>query len=147
MLRSVVVGAFNEYQDLSRRFLPGWLRIHSGKRFPFLDGSLDRTPTGTLNLQPGELVRIKSREAIIATLDTSNRNRGMKFDAEMLMYCGRQARVLGRLERIIDEPTGRMVHLKNPCIVLEDVICAGDFHRLCPRGTYPYWREIWLERV
>jgi hypothetical protein len=147
VLRSVVVGAFNEYQDLSRRFLPGWLRIHSGKRFPFLDGSLDRTPTGTLNLQPGELVRIKSREAIIATLDTSNRNRGMKFDAEMLMYCGRQARVLGRVERIIDEPTGRMVHLKNPCIVLEDVICAGDFHRLCPRGTYPYWREIWLERV
>jgi hypothetical protein len=65
----------------------------------------------------------------------------------MLKYCGRQARVLGRVERIIDEPTGRMMELKNPCIVLEDVVCIGDFHRLCPRGTYPYWREIWLERV
>ena len=55
--------------------------------------------------------------------------------------------MLGRVERIIDEPSGRMLDLKNPCIVLEDVICTGDYHRLCPRGTYPYWREIWLERV
>jgi hypothetical protein len=40
-----------------------------------------------------------------------------------------------------------MMHLKNPCIMLEDVICAGAYHRYCPRGIYPYWREIWLERV
>ena len=147
VLRTVVVGAFNEYQDLSVKLLPRWLRIHEGKRFPFLDGTLRRTPTETLDLQPGELVRIKSKEEIVKTLDTGNRNRGMKFDAEMLKYCGRQARVVGRVERIIDEPTGRMLELKNPCIVLEDVICPGDYHRLCPRGTYPYWREIWLERV
>jgi hypothetical protein len=147
VLRSVVVGFFNEYQDLSRRFLPTWLRIHGGKRFPVLDGKLHRTPTGTLNLQPGELVRIKSKEEIISTLDTGNRNRGMKFDVEMLKYCGRQARVLGRVERIIEESTGRIMELKNPCILLEDVICTGDYHRLCPRGTYPYWREIWLERA
>ena len=147
VLRSVVVGAFNEYQDLSVKLLPRWLRIHGGKRFPFLDGTLRRTPTETLDLQPGELVRIKSKEEIVRTLDTGNRNRGMRFDAEMLRYCGRQARVVGRVERIIDEPSGRMLELKNPCIVLEDVICLGDYHRLCPRGTYPYWREIWLERV
>jgi hypothetical protein len=147
VLRSVVIGAFNEYQDLSIRFLPRWLRIHQGKRFPFLDGAQRRTPTGALDLRPGELVRVKSKEEIVGTLDGNNRNRGMKFDAEMLKYCGRQARVLGRVERIIDEPTGRMLELKNPCILLEDVICTGDFHRLCPRGTYPYWREIWLERV
>jgi hypothetical protein len=147
VLRSVLVGAFNEYQDLSARFLPRWLRIHHGKRFPFLDGALRKTPTGTLGLQPGDLVRIKSKEEILKTLDESNRNRGMRFDAEMLMYCGRQARVVGRVGRIIDEATGRMMELKNPCIVLEDVICMGAFHRLCPRGTYQYWREIWLERV
>jgi hypothetical protein len=147
VVRSVLVGAFNEYQDLSVRLLPRWLRIHQGKRYPFLDGAQRRTPTGTLDLQPGELVRIKSKEEIVKTLDTRNRNRGMKFDAEMLRYCGRQARVVGRVERIIDEASGRMMELKNPCIVLEDVICRGDYHRLCPRGTYPYWREIWLERV
>jgi hypothetical protein len=92
-------------------------------------------------------VRVKPIEAIITTLDTSNRNRGMTFDPEMKKYCGRQARVLRRVDRIIDEKTGRMLKLKNPCIILQDVICTSDFHRLCPRGIYPYWREIWLERV
>jgi hypothetical protein len=147
MLRSVIVGFFNEYQDLSRKFLPRWLRIHDGARFPFIDGTLQKTPSETLDLQPGELVRIKSKEEIVGTLDTGNRNRGMKFDPEQLKFCGRQARVLGRVEQIIDEKSGKMMHLKNPCIVLEGVICPGEYHRLCPRGTYPYWREIWLERV
>jgi hypothetical protein len=147
MIRAVLVGLFNEYQDFSRRYVPRPLRIHGGKRFPFLDGALTKTPLERLDLQPGELVRVKSKEAIVATLDTSNRNRGMTFDAEMLQYCGRQARVLRRVNRIIDEPTGRMMELRNPCIILEDVICTSDYHRLCPRGIYPYWREIWLERV
>jgi hypothetical protein len=144
---SVAVGVFNEYQDFSRRYVPKWLRIHRGKRFPFIDGSLQKTPLEALDLQPGELVRVKSKEEIVATLDTRNRNRGMSFDAEQLKYCGRTARVLRRVNRIIDEPTGRMMELKNPCIILEDVICTSDFHRQCPRGIYPYWREIWLERV
>src|SRR6266540_4044658 len=81
------------------------------------------------------------------TVDANNRNRGMSFDAEMLKYCGRQARVLRRVDRIIDEPSGRMMRLKNPCIILEDVICTSGVHRLCPRAIYPYWREIWLQRV
>jgi hypothetical protein len=92
-------------------------------------------------------VEIKSKDEIVQTLDASNRNRGMTFDPEMLKYCGRRARVLRRVERIIDEKTGRMLHLRNPCIILQDVICTSDYHRLCPRGIYPYWRELWLRRV
>ncbi len=146
-IRCLCIGVFNEFQDWSRRFLPWPLRIRGGLRLPFIEGKLATTPHATLDLQPGELVRVKSRKAIVETLDTGNRNRGMTFDAEMLKYCGRQARVLRRVERLIDERTGRMVHLKNPCIVLQGVVCTADYHRLCPRGVYPYWREIWLERV
>jgi predicted DNA-binding antitoxin AbrB/MazE fold protein len=143
----VLIGAFNEFQDLTRRFLPSWLRIRGGKRFPLIEGELTKTPLERLDLRPGERVRVKSREEIVRTLDRSNRNRGMTFDAEMLRYCGRQATVLQRVERIIDDKTGRMTRLRNPCIVLEGVVCTADYHRLCPRGIYPYWREIWLERV
>jgi hypothetical protein len=146
-VRSVLVGAFNEYQDFSRRHLPAPLRIRSGRRVPLIQGQQRKTPHETLDLRPGELVRVKPIEAIIETLDTNNRNRGMTFDAEMKKYCGRQARVQRRVERIIDEKTGRMLHLRNPCIILQDVICTSDYHRVCPRGIYPYWREIWLERV
>jgi hypothetical protein len=143
---AVAVGAFNEYQDASRK-LPAPLRIKGGERYPYLRGRLERTPDERTGLQPGDLVRVKSREAIEATLDTANRNRGMTFDAEMLKYCGRQARVLRRVEQIIDEATGRMLHFANPCIVLEGAVCTGDYHRVCPRSIYPYWREIWLEKV
>ena len=147
MIRSVCVGLFNEFQDLSRKVLPERLRLWGGKRFPFIEGRLKKTPEASLGLEPGELVRVKSKEAIVKTLDVHNRNRGMSFDAEMLKYCGRQARVLRRVEQIIDERSGKMMRFKNPCIILEDVICTSDYHRLCPRGIYPYWREIWLERV
>jgi hypothetical protein len=74
-------------------------------------------------------------------------NRGMSFDGEMVRYCGREFRVLRRVEQIIDEATGKMLRFKNPCVVLEGVTCIAAYHRLCPRGIYPYWREIWLERV
>lgn len=146
LIRSLCVGIFNEYQDASQR-LPKPLRIRGGKRYPFIDGALQKTPHQSLDLRPGELVRVKSKEEIVRTLDVNNRNRGMSFDAEMLKYCGRQARVLRRVDRIIDELTGRMMRLKNPCIILEGVICTSDYHRLCPRSIYAYWREIWLERV
>jgi hypothetical protein len=146
-IRALAVGMFNEYQDLSRRFLPGRLRIRGGRRLPFIDGRLERTPDGTLDLQPGELVRIKSRQEIESTLDRNNGNRGLSFDPEMLWYCGREARVLRRVERTIDERTGKLLHLKRPCIVLEGVTCRGAYHRCCPRADYPYWREIWLERA
>jgi hypothetical protein len=146
-IRTVSVGLFNEYQDLSRRILPRPLRIRDGRRYPFIEGALEKTPVETLGLQPGELVRVKGMEEIVKTLDTDNANRGMSFDGEMVRYCGREARVLRRVERIIDEKSGRMLRFRNPCIVLEDVTCTGAYHRQCPRGIYPYWREIWLERV
>jgi hypothetical protein len=147
MIHSVSVGLFNEFQDLTRKVLPERLRLWGGRRFPFIEGKLRRTPEASLGLEPGELVRVKSKEEIVQTLDADNKNRGMSFDAEMLKYCGREARVLRRVEQIIDERSGTMLRFKNPCIVLEDVICTSDYHRLCPRSIYPYWREIWLERV
>jgi hypothetical protein len=148
MLRSVLILLFNVFQAGSRRYLPPRLRlIRGGQKFPFVLGQLSRTPKATLDLQPGELVRVKSKEEILATLDRNATNRGLSFDAEMLKYCGTQARVLRRVERIIDEATGKMLSFNSDCIVLEGVICAADFHQYCPRSIYPYWREIWLERV
>jgi hypothetical protein len=147
MLRSVSIMLFNKFQGANRRFLPQFRLIHGAQRFPFIAGRLTKTPKHFLNLQPGELVRVKSKEEIVATLDTKSLNRGLSFDPEMLKYCGRQARVLRRVERVIDEQTGKMTHFNNDCIILEGVICSGDYNQYCPRSIYPFWREIWLERV
>jgi hypothetical protein len=147
MLMCLLIGIFNKVQDVTQDRLPERLLIRGGRRFPFIEGRLHKTPEATLGLRPGELVRIRSQEEIVRTLDLNNRNRGISFDPEMLMYCGREARVRQRVQKIIDERTGRMIHLKNSCIMLEDVVCTAKYHRYCPRAIYPYWREIWLERV
>jgi hypothetical protein len=147
-IRGFFIGFFNRLQDWSTRVLPPRLRLRGGKPWGFLSGMLDgRTPTSELNLQPGDLVRVRSRDEILATLGKDMRNRGMAFDMEMARYCGRQARVVRRVDRIIDEGTGRMLNLKNSCIVLEGVICSGTYNLNCPRAFYPFWREVWLKRV
>jgi hypothetical protein len=125
-------------------------RIRRGVPYPYRRGILKRTPAAELNLQPGELVQVRSYEEILATLDQRNRNRGLSFDAEMVPYCGGKFRVMQRVERIIDEKTGEMNQLKSPCITMEGVKCRAwysDQRVACPRSIYSYWREIWLLRV
>ena len=108
------------------------------------------TPIVNLNLQPGEMVRVKSFESILGTIDCEYRNRGMKWDAEMVPYCNRVFRVRKRVQKLIDEKTGKMQHLKSEPIILDGAICQSRYseHRyFCPRAIFPYWREIWLERA
>jgi hypothetical protein len=139
---------FNKYQKVSKRLLPRPLLINGGQSFRFVSGALEgKTPKELLNLQPGEWVEIKSKEEILATLDKTGHNRGLRFDVEELRYCGTRARVLRRVNRIVDENTGKLLRLPNDCVILEGVICPGDYHQYCPRSIYPFWREIWLRRV
>jgi hypothetical protein len=107
-------------------------------------------PTETLDLQPGELVQVRSPEEIEATLDDQGLNRGLSFDREMLPYCGQTLRVKARVDRIIDETTGRMLRIPKDCIILDGPVCSGECtlgRWFCPREIYPYWREAWLRRV
>jgi hypothetical protein len=123
-----------------------------GRRYPDLCGLAGaKTPTANMNLQAGELVQVRSKDDIMRTVNTDLRNRGLSFDVEMAPYCENgDYRVLRRVERIINEKTGRMMTMPNPCIVLDGVVCSGNYsmHRMfCPRAVYPYFREIWLKRV
>lgn len=148
LLRTFLFHLFNVYQDRSKRILPRCLTIREGLSWGFVKGYVaGSTPVARLDLQPGELVRIKAKEEIMRTLDSKRLNRGMGFEEEMARACGRTARVTHRVERCIDEKTGRMLSMKNPCIALEGVVCEGVYHANCPRAFIPFWREIWLERV
>lgn len=148
LVRGLLVMVFNKFQAANNRYAPRIALIRGARRYPFVGGSLTGpTPKEALDLRPGELVTIKSKEEIEKTLDRNNKNRGLSFDGEMSKYCGRTARVLKRVDRIIDERTGRMIHLSNECIMLAGVVCTGDYMQFCPRRIYSYWREIWLERA
>jgi hypothetical protein len=108
------------------------------------------TPSGKLDLRKGELVEVRSYRDILETLDENLNNRGMSFDAEMVPYCGGTYRVLDRVTQIINEKTGKMMQLRKDCIMLEGVVCTAcyaKYRKFCPRSIFPYWREIWLDRV
>ncbi len=136
LLRAAAIELFNQFQELRR-----------GGKYPYIAGKLMKTPSGVLDLRPGELVQVKSKDEILETLDTEEKNRGLSFDREMVKYCGGKYRVLRRVERLINERTGKMMKMNSDCIILDDVICTADYHGFCPRSIYPYWREIWLKRV
>ena len=126
--------------------------IRGGTPYPWRAGRIPkgmRTPAAKLDLQPGERVKVRSYAEILETLDQDWKNRGMYFDGELVPFCNGEYNVLQRVERIIDEKTGRMLRLKNDAIVLKDVACGARYAKcrhFCSRAIYPYWREIWLER-
>jgi hypothetical protein len=92
-----------------------------------------------------------------ATLTPGASNRGLKICYEMTRYCGGKAEVRDRVDRIIDERTGKMRELRNTVTLrnlhgrimkLRELEClCADETGDCPRGDLMYWREIWLERA
>jgi hypothetical protein len=106
--------------------------------------SSDSSPQQNLGLQPGQLVRVKSKHDIELTLNRHSRNRGLEFGKDMLFYCGGSYRVAASINRIVHEGTGELLMLKTPSILLEGVTSVGGT-TLSPQNEYYFWREIWLE--
>jgi hypothetical protein len=126
--------------------------VRGGRAYPWHTGKVpkkERTPAGNLNLEVGEVVRIKEYKQILHTLDENRKNRGLHFHAELTLHCGKTFRVLHRPKKVMDESTGRLMELKNDCIVLDGADCDGKYTNPlnCTRATYPWYREVWLERV
>lgn len=134
-----LIYAYNKFQ-----------KLRNGQPYPVIAGQLTQTPIEKKNLQPGELVRVKPLTDITRTLDKQSKNRGMRFDPEMAKFCGGTYRVAKRVEKIIEENSGRMLHFGTPSVILEDVFCHSEVSNcrlFCPRSIVSYWREIWLDRV
>ncbi len=138
---AIAVFVFNRRLAADHGYHPGI------PQYPRIQGQAQNTPLVQLNIQECELVQVLSKEEIEATINIEQKNRGLLFDVEMLPYCGGIYRVLRRVTRIVEERSGKLIELKNPCLILEGVVCKGDFHRLCQRAIYAYWRENWVRRV
>lgn len=135
-----------------------WIRYRVPRHFQgdsSLRGPNARTPLEVLDLQPGEIVRVKSRARIAETLDAIGRNRGMGICEEMTRLSGQKVEIRRRVTRIIDEKTGRMRPMQHTVqlrdlpgapIACDECLCHSEMGD-CPRGDLMYWREIWLERT
>lgn len=120
-------------------------RVFFGK---YARGTNKSTPVESLNLQPGELVEVKSMDGIIETLDERAFNRGLCFTPDMHLLCGERQQVERRLEKIIVDGTGKMRQVRNT-VYLEGSHCGCSHVAFggCPRQEFSYWREIWLRRT
>jgi hypothetical protein len=142
---NVTVSAF--VMALTTRLFNGVQGLRGGIPFPRVTNSGQaKTPTEHKGLAAGERVRVLSAKEIGDTLDLTSRNRGMRFDRELMKFCRQPYTVLLRVERIVDDATGRMVPMKTPCIVLDDVVASGEFLRFVAQQEYIFWRENWLKR-
>ncbi len=123
-------------------------------RFAFFTLTHPRARTGPaqnekthLNLQPGALVRVKSEEAIRATLNGWNELKGCTFIDEMWAYCGSTQKVYKKVENFVDERDFRVKRVKG-LYILENVFCEGPkILGKCDRSCFFFWREEWLEKV
>ena len=136
---------------LGRAVVHRWAqRLGLRSAMPLSPVATPATQPQRLDLQPGELVQIRPRDEIAATLDERGKCRGLWFDVEMAPHCGNTYRVQGRVERFIDETNGRMIELSSDCLILDGVTCSGErssWRYFCHRAIYPWWREAWLRRV
>ena len=99
------------------------------------------------DLQPGDVVRIRSMKEIKATLNEWNQLKGCVFMEEMWALCDTTHKVLKRVEIFLDERSYRTRKCKG-IVLLEGVICNGtkDFGP-CDRSCFFFWKEEWLEKV
>jgi hypothetical protein len=105
------------------------------------------TNSTTTSLKAGDLVRIRSREEIQATLDYWKELKGCLFFPEMWAYCGTTQRVLKPVRRIVDERDYQVKKCKG-VVLLEEAICEGtELFGSCDRSCFFFWREEWLEKI
>lgn len=122
-------------------------QLRGGIPFPAMSnsGQAKTPPSEPKNISAGTTARILSVAEIGKTLDVTSRNRGLWFDREMTKHCNQPYRVLNRVDRIIDDATNKMVPMKTPCLILDDVVASGEFLHFLGQQEYLFWREAWLD--
>lgn len=99
-----------------------------------------------LRLRAGDLVEVRSRDEILATLDEAGKLEQLPFMPEMLAHCGKQFRVSAVAHKTCDpaHKTGgrRLKH----AVHLEDLRCDGSAHGGCQASCLLFWKTAWLRR-
>jgi len=99
------------------------------------------------SLRPGDLVEVRTKEEILATLDSQASLDGLPFMPEMLAYCGRRLRVYKRADKTCDTISGTGGRRMHGTVHLQDVRCDGSGHGACQAACLIHWKEAWLRSV
>src|SRR4051794_18247776 len=94
----------------------------------------------------GDLVEIRSKEEILATLDSEGRLDGLPFMPQMFQYCGQQFRVFRRAHKTCDTVFPVRGRRMSSAVHL-DLRCDGLAYDGCQAGCLLFWKEAWLKTV
>lgn len=95
----------------------------------------------------GDLVQVRSRDAILSTLDDRGALEGLPFMPEMLEFCGRSFRVSASAHKTCDTVHGTGGRRMRDAVHLDGVRCNGAGHDGCQARCLIFWKEAWLEAV
>ena len=93
----------------------------------------------------GDLVEVRSKEEILATLDHRGCLQEMPFMPEMLQYCGQRFRVGAVAHKTCDMLDRPGTLRRQSSVHLADVRCDGSAHGGCEAECDLYWKDDWLK--
>jgi len=111
--------------------------------------SLNRSSSWTIpQFRAGDLVEVKGKEEILATLDETGCIDGMPFMPEMLAFCGKQLVIDAVAHKTCDTAweigSGRRL---NDTVHLRGSRCDGSAHGGCEAECLLFWKSAWLKPV
>ncbi len=145
------ISTFEKWWQLRKR-IPRWIknRIHLIKHeitIRFTNRTRMKSLEDSLNMKPGDTVRVRSKEEILPTLDGWKRYRGCTFMDEMWKFCGGTYKVLKKVNHILDERDMKLKKCKD-VVILDGLICHGSWpFKECDRSCFFFWKEAWLEKI
>jgi hypothetical protein len=111
-------------------------------------------PTTGVKKEPkfrtGEIVRVKSKDTILAVIRPDNRLDGCLFTEQMGNYCGNEYPILRVVNSIFNEQRKRSFKTRSTLYILENLICEGKedcFPVKCDHGCLLLWHEDWIEKT
>jgi hypothetical protein len=100
-----------------------------------------------VTLRAGDLVEVRSRDEILATLQRDGSVDRMPFMPEMLRHCGKRYRVSKVAHKTCDTAKRTGGRSLEDCFHLEDLRCDGSAHAGCQATCLFFWKGAWLKKV
>jgi hypothetical protein len=96
---------------------------------------------------PGDVVRVRSREEVSATLDSHGTVDGLPFMAEMESFHGKVFQVHRVVDKINDMRHKTGLRRMRNTVTLAELRCSGAHHGGCEAECQLLWKDVWLERL
>jgi len=99
---------------------------------------------------PGNIVKVKSKEEIIHSLNPMNKLDGCLFMNQMWEFCGKEFKIVKVVKNVFDERQCKIYKVPAPIYILDGLICDGkveSFKHTCDHSCYLLWHEDWIMKA